>query len=118
MNLREGMRRLALLLGVVGAIVPFLVGCDATRPQSQNQPSTAVPSEKVQSTSADRQRFKTVEVYPVGMRQNLALDSYTGQLCRTWNWKTNGGKSSYNGLPTCASLSGQPDGPPGLIEGQ
>lgn len=75
MNLREGTRRLALLLGVVGAIVPFLVGCDATGPQSQNQPSTAVPSEKVQSTPADRQRFKTVEVYPVGMRQNLALDS-------------------------------------------
>lgn len=118
MDLKEGMRRLALLLGVVGAIVPFLVGCNATRPQSQNQPSAAVPSEKVQSTPADRQRFKTVEVYPVGMRQNLALDSYTGQLCRTWNWQTNGGKSPYNGLPTCASLSGQPDGPPGLIEGQ
>lgn len=108
-------RGVFFLAAVTGA---FLIGCDTTGPQDQSKPSTAPPSEKAESAPLDRQRFKTVDVYPVGMRVNLALDTSTGQLCRTWNWQTNGGQSPYNHLPTCASLTGQQDGPPGLIEGQ
>jgi len=100
--------------------VPLLIGCNPTDFQNQSKPSSSItqPCEKTESTHPDRQRFKTVDVYPVGMRPHLALDSDTGQLCRTWNWQTNGGRSPWNRLPTCASLSGQPDGPTGVIEGQ
>ncbi len=91
-----------------------LAGCDqfSQAPTKRENPCAAV------SRSGDPQRFKTVEVYPVGMRQNLALDSHTGQMCRTWNWQTNGGRSPSNHFPTCASPSGQPEGEPGLIAGQ
>jgi hypothetical protein len=97
----------------------MVAGCDQpaqtpATPHSANAESPCTASAK----SGDPQRFKTVEVYPVGMRQNLALDSYTGQMCRTWNWQTSGGRSPYNHFPSCASLSGQSDGEPGLIAGQ
>lgn len=95
----------------------ILAACNATEPQDQSHPCTTTTATKVSNATPDSQRFKPVEVYPVGMRVNLALDSYTGQLCRTWNWQTNGGKSPWNHLPTCASLNGQADGPSGLIEG-
>jgi hypothetical protein len=98
-------------------LIGLLAGCDQlaqTPTKGQHAENPCAPMTK----GGDPQRFKTVEVYPVGMRQNLALDSYTGQMCRTWNWQTNGGRSPSNHFPTCASLSGQPEGEPGLISGQ
>jgi hypothetical protein len=94
-------------------------GCDQLA-QTSAKGAHAVVSENPCPTAkvGDSNRFKTVDVYPVGMRQNLALDSSTGQMCRTWNWQTSGGRSPYNRFPTCASLSGQPEGEPGLIAGQ
>lgn len=96
-----------------------LTGCDQLA-QTPTKGARAAVAENPCPTvkGGDPNRFKTVDVYPVGMRQNLALDSSTGQMCRTWNWQTGGGRSPYNGFPTCASLSGQPEGEPGLIAGQ
>jgi hypothetical protein len=111
------------LVSIRVAVVIFLlslgvlVGCDRLA-QTPTKGARAENPCTVVAKGGDPQRFKTVEVYPVGMRQNLALDSYTGQMCRTWNWQTNGGRSPSNHFPTCASLSGQPEGDPGLIAGQ
>ena len=98
----------------------MVAGCDqlAQTPAKGAHSSTAEIPCTATIKSGNPQRFKTVDVYPVGMRQNLALDSSTGEMCRTWNWQTNGGRSPSNHFPTCASLSGQPEGEPGLIAGQ
>jgi hypothetical protein len=31
-------------------------------------------------------RFERTEVYPVSLRADIALDSCTDQLCKTWDW--------------------------------
>jgi hypothetical protein len=31
-------------------------------------------------------RFEKMEVYPTNLRADIALDSCTGQVCRTWDW--------------------------------
>jgi len=44
---------------------------------------------------------------PWGLLPNIALDTCTGQLCRTWDWQLidpKGPGSGYQDLPLCSSL--------------
>ena len=93
------------LAGSVLMLISFaFIGCDDQNGGKGTEVTAPVQSTQAAACHADP-RFQKVEVYPIGMRVNLALDVCTGNLCRTWNWRTNGGQSPYNQLPTCASLS-------------
>jgi hypothetical protein len=82
-------------------------GCDITA-KTEKKPSDIsaglVPKRTL--CSADH-RFERTEVYPIGLRADIALDSCTGQLCKTWTWTAKAPNSAwavYENLPVCASL--------------
>ena len=100
------MKSLVLFAGLLFLADPY--SCNDTSSQTA-QPTTsqaATPAPASQFCPADH-RFQKVEVYPISLRSDLALDSCTGQLCRTWDWHAvtkNSIWSTYEDLPTCASL--------------
>jgi hypothetical protein len=55
-------------------------------------------------------RFQQVDIYPVELRGDLALDTCTGQLCKTWKWTARsfagGAHAQYEGIPLCSLLAG------------
>lgn len=67
----------------------------------------AVPSQP--KCTADH-RFEKTEVYPIGLRADIAMDSCTGKLCKTWAWvakdakNTNSIWATYQELPVCSEL--------------
>ena len=72
-------------------------------------PATATeakPMKEVASCSVDH-RFERTEVYPIGLRADIALDSCSGKLCKTWSWEAKPGTNpwqEYNDLPICSDL--------------
>jgi len=54
-------------------------------------------------------RFERTEVYPLALRADIALDTCTGNLCRTWpcEAKTTNAWSTYQDLPLCSELPNQ-----------
>ncbi len=94
-----------LLLGLAQS------GCDQLD-TSKSLPANAAVDRMLAASRAGKQctaenRFKQTEVYPVTMRADIALDSCTGQLCRTWNWSprvANNPWGVYADLPLCLDL--------------
>jgi hypothetical protein len=66
-------------------------------------------SQPVTRTCSTDHRFERTEVYPLALRADIALDTCTGQLCRTWPWaaKTTNAWSTYQDLPLCSDLPNQ-----------
>ena len=67
------------------------------------------PKPTTRSCSTDH-RFERTEVYPIPMRADIALDTCTGQLCRTWDWSVKSQNSAwvtYQSLPLCSDLPNQ-----------
>jgi hypothetical protein len=54
-------------------------------------------------------RFRQVDVFPAELKGDLALDSNTGQLCKTWKWSSQtppgAAHARYEGIPLCSSLA-------------
>jgi hypothetical protein len=54
-------------------------------------------------------RFERMEVYPMNLRADIALDSCTGQVCRTWDWAPKGTSetawTTYESRPLCSDLA-------------
>ena len=54
-------------------------------------------------------RFQPVEIYPVELRGDLALDTCTGQLCKTWKWSAQSvagaAHAQYDSVPLCRLLA-------------
>jgi hypothetical protein len=73
----------------------------AARPAPKSRPVTRI-------CSTDH-RFERTEVYPQAFRADIAPDTCTGQLCRTWPWapKTTNAWSAYQDLPLSSELPNQ-----------
>jgi hypothetical protein len=54
-------------------------------------------------------RFQQADIYPAELRGDLALDTCTGQLCKTWNWTAHSAVGAahvpYEGIPLCRILA-------------
>lgn len=108
----------ALLLVALGFwLIHAVDGCDFTNPtpDAPAKPAAASNPAPQQMCKADH-RFEKTDVYPVGLRADIAIDSCTGQLCRTWNWQPKGDRetvwTTYQYLPLCASLPNTRTGVP------
>jgi len=80
-------------------------GCTPNKPATPSQPIQEHVSRR--ECSADH-RFTNVDV-PLA-KGDVALDTCTGQLCKTWDWVSTV-KSMQNGyqqLPLCSTLAEQP----------
>jgi hypothetical protein len=67
-----------------------------------------VPKHEAASKCTMDHRFERTEVYPIGLRADIALDSCSGRLCKTWAWVAKDTKSvwaTYQELPVCSELS-------------
>lgn len=77
-------------------------GCSpdpAPQPQSATRP---VPTRECAATH----RFTSLDVNPM-VRGDVAFDTCTGKLCKTWDWvSTNKGiQGGYGSLPFCSDLA-------------
>jgi hypothetical protein len=72
-------------------------GCD----QSSQKSQTAAP-QKSETHSRPIGRFEKLQNF----RVDVALDTQTGQLCRTWIWQSTDRvhPDAYENLPVCISL--------------
>jgi hypothetical protein len=71
--------------------------------------NTALPPAPPAPKCATDHRFEKMDVYPMNLRADIALDSCTGQVCRTWDWapKITSGESAwstYESRPLCSDL--------------
>jgi hypothetical protein len=52
-------------------------------------------------------RFEKTETYPISLRADIALDTCSGKLCKTWSWVSkipNSAYATYEDLPVCSEL--------------
>lgn len=72
-------------------------GCDEISDKSQ-----PVPPPKQEAHSRPIGRFEKLQNF----RVDVALDTQTGQLCRTWYWQSTdrAHPDSYEDLPVCVDL--------------
>lgn len=106
-RLKRRRRRLtqAAGLGLISVALPVLMGqsaCPAGHPKQASVPT--------QKAVQPYQRFVRI-ASAASMTLNWALDTKTGQVCRTWDWHMQGDKPRKNGeaditlaTPTCFSL--------------
>src|SRR5438309_9126368 len=105
-------------LGFVLFLSLSFVGCDElNKPQSTTAQGTEAPTPPKQPLARRvnvcdaTNRFHLTEAYPLGEKTGLALDSCTGQLCRTWDWGYSDkrhAQGSLDSVPTCVSLYLEP----------
>jgi hypothetical protein len=92
---------LVFLVGVIG----YLVLTWAGRTLSEHFGKTPT------AQCNNDHRFQQVDVYPVELRGDVALDTCTGQLCKTWQWTaqsaTGAARMRYEGLPLRQLLAGR-----------
>ena len=98
------MKPFFLLLAMVGLY--GVCGCDQL--QQSEQPKVEVKPVPTPKCTTEH-RFERVDVYPMNMRADIALDSCTGQICRTWSWEVKDGVrsawSTYQQAPLCKDLT-------------
>ncbi|HEX4032704.1 MAG TPA: hypothetical protein VHX20_20255 [Terracidiphilus sp.] len=84
--------KIASLLVVTFALIQQPTGCD--------QPT---PKETLKPAEPPIRRFEPVTSHGTS---DVALDTKTGRLCRTWDWeyKNNPEANDLNDLPTCYSI--------------
>jgi hypothetical protein len=101
MNLREGTRRLALVLGAAGASLGAIitVGCNVQRPIG----ASATPKQEEHSprpADGTEQRFAFPSQPTPFPAASVAMDTKTGRLCKTYPWPDT--KTLPSGLPLCS----------------
>jgi hypothetical protein len=83
-------------------------GCTNGNPVTppQQQPHRTARRE----CSADH-RFVNMSDLPLTVRGDVALDTCTGQLCKTWEWVSTDThvQNSYQSLSLCSELAKQPE---------
>ena len=64
------------------------------------------PNNLRRQCSADH-RFSNMSDLPVTVRGDVALDTCTGELCKTWEWVSTVKQvqNSYQSLPLCSDLA-------------
>jgi hypothetical protein len=70
-------------------------------------PEVQVPVTPPPTPCSVDHRFERTEVYPISLRADIALDSCTGQICRTWSWhalQKNSVWATYEDAPLCSEL--------------
>lgn len=88
------------LVIVVALILLPMTGCEQLAKESQ--PSSRPSPQTSASRSHPIGRFEKIQNF----RVDVALDTQTGQLCKTWVWVSKDRRSPdpYEDLPTCDSL--------------
>jgi hypothetical protein len=101
------MKTFAVLLFCLSMGILRLDGCDVDNSHRATA-ETMPPPVPAPRCAADR--FVKTEAYPYNLRNDIALDSCTGQICRTWDWSAKGGNNawvSYQNAPLCKDLAAQ-----------
>jgi len=84
-------------------ITLLLSGCDQLIQNQKQQPQIAQPSVPTKSGSTEEKRF----VFPAKSgpfpESSVALDTISGRLCKTYQWKDS--NQVPRGLPACSELS-------------
>jgi hypothetical protein len=96
------------LLGA--ALLLATLGCDHVSQRHTDSSPDSLSAHAANTCSSDH-RFQKTDIYPVAMRADIALDTCTGQLCRTWPWEAKAQGSPwaiYQSLPLCSNLSAIP----------
>jgi hypothetical protein len=78
---------------------------EAAKVKASSTPAVPTPIK----CSSDH-RFEKLEVYPIDMRADIALDTCTGQVCRTWSWspkRPGTAWDTYQFEPLCSELAKQ-----------
>jgi hypothetical protein len=85
--------KVTALLATVFLVLQDPIGCDQKKP----------PKEAAQPKEPPIRRFEPVTSHGTS---DVALDTKTGQLCRTWDWvyKNRPDAADLNDLPTCYSI--------------
>lgn len=84
-----------LAIVVIAAVLLQQSGCDEQAPKTATQPAHRYPPTR---------RFENVA--SPGSPAGVALDTVTGQYCKTWEWtyKASGLNGGLDTLPLCLSL--------------
>jgi len=89
------------------AFTLILYGCDELSQRQKEQPrteqSSAVPKQQAVLTSSEEKRFAFPPKSTPFPESSVALDTMTGQLCKTYSWEDN--PHSPKGLPLCSELT-------------
>jgi hypothetical protein len=83
----------------------MLTGCDFPSPPAAQAKSTATVTPEAPKPCQADHRFVKSDI--PGLNGSMALDSCTGQLCKTWAWVAVSPKSSakqFEALSLCAEL--------------
>ena len=96
---------------VSACALSLLAGCDQLT-TSRPDPTKDAVDRMIAASSLGKQcaaenRFRQTDVYPMVLWADIALDSCTGQLCRTWESKpktANTPWESYADIPLCVDL--------------
>jgi hypothetical protein len=88
-------------------------GCDSKQNQQVDLSAGMVPKASInqrRQCSADH-RFSNMSDLPLTVRGDVALDTCTGQLCKTWEWvsQVKQVQNSYQSLPLCSNLAKEPE---------
>lgn len=100
-----------VLLAAVNAAVGFaedmkvkVVQADTARKATE---ASLLREKRLATCSAHR--YERLEIYPIGLRADLALDSCEGKICKTWAWSAVSVTSSwheYDDAPLCGKYDG------------
>lgn len=84
--------KVAAVFALLALLIQQPIGCNQNAPKKSLKP-----------TEPPIRRFEPVVTHGTS---DVALDTKTGQLCRTWDWayKSNPTANDLNALPTCYSL--------------
>jgi hypothetical protein len=82
----------------------ILVGCDELRQKEppRVEQSSAVPKQQAAPASSEEKRFAFPPKSAPFPESSVALDTTTGQLCKTYSWDDNA--RFPKGLPLCSEL--------------
>jgi len=87
--------------------------CDSKQNQQTDLSAGMVPKSSInlrRQCSADH-RFSNMSDLPMTVRGDVALDTCSGHLCKTWEWisPVKQVQNSYQSLPLCSDLAKEPE---------
>jgi hypothetical protein len=102
-----------LALAFVLCFLAAADSCDSKQGQQVDLSAGMVPKASInqrRQCSADH-RFVNMSDLPITVRGDVALDTCSGHLCKTWEWESSlkQVQNSYQALPLCSDLAKDPE---------
>lgn len=101
-----------LALAVLLCLLAAPDSCDSKQNQKVDLSAGMVSKASIsrRQCSADH-RFSNMSDLPMTVRGDVALDTCSGHLCKTWEWisPVKQVQNSYQSLPLCSDLAKEPE---------